>query len=182
MDKVLNQAAGNDDAEAATAAVRALLAAGADALATSNDGWTAQRAALHYGHSQAEFLMAAMPADAVLADLCSESTTDVAHQLLPNFIVSHLPLTAAQWALVPVIPLPGLGGALPAALASSVDQAHQLVRRLPPADAQCLRTAALCLARLQRRMPVSRRRRQPLWPEYLPPAAVERILSYFDCA
>ena len=68
-------------------------------------------------------------------------------------------------------PSPGLARALPAApvLACSVGQARQLVRRLPAADAQCLRTAALRLSRLQRHMPVSRRRRHPLWPEYLPP-------------
>ena len=121
-------------------------------------------------------------ADAALADLCRASESAVARQLLPDFIVSHLPLTAAQWALVPVIPLPGLGRSLPAALASSVDQACQLVRRLPPADAQRLHTAALCLARQQRRMPLNSEERHPLWPEYLPPAAVERILSYFHCA
>ena len=67
-------------------------------------------------------------------------------------------------------------------MASSADQARQVVRRLPPADSQRLRTAALCLARLQRRMPVSRRRRHPLWPEYLPPSAVRHILSFCGCA
>ena len=123
-----------------------------------------------------------MPADAVLADLCSVLETALARRLLDGFIVSHLPLTAAQWALVPVIRLPGLGRALPAALASSVDQARQVVRRLPPDDTQRLRTAALCLSRLQRRMPLSRRRRHPLWPEYLPPGAVQRILSFCGCA
>ena len=74
----------------------------------------------------------------------------------------------------------GLSQYLPAVQACSVDHARQLVRRLPPAQTQRLRTLALCLARVQQRLPQCPRLRHPLWPEYLPPAAVQRILSYFD--
>ena len=122
----------NRNTEAAAAAAEALLAAGVDALAKTYYGEKPLHLALRRGHSQAaEILLAAMPADAALGDLCSAGT-DLARQLLPGFIASRLPLTAAQWALVPIAPLPGLGHALPTALASSADQARQVVRRLPP--------------------------------------------------
>ena len=65
---------------------------------------------------------------------------------------------------IPVTPTPGLARALPAALACSANQARQLVRRLPPQAVQRLRTAALCLAHVQRCLPL------------LPLALVERIL------
>ena len=47
--------------------------------------------------------------------------------------------------------LPGLGRALPAALAHSRDQSRQLMRHLPRSDLIRLRMGALCLARAQRR-------------------------------
>ena len=50
-------------------------------------------------------------------------------------------------------------------------------RRRAERSAERLRTAALCLARLQRR---SVQDPSPLWPQYLPPAVVQRILSFFD--
>ena len=148
-----------------------------------DDGRTPLRVALQQPHSPARVQAAALlatagPTQAVLEDLCSTGTV-IARELLPDFVASRLPLTEAQWALIPS-PRPGLSHILPAALASSVSQAGQVVRRLPPPDAQRLRTFALCLARLQRRMPISRRRRPPLWPEYLPAAAVQHILSFFD--
>ena len=151
------------------AAIQALLAAGADALAKEICGRTPLFWALNYNNSQAsEALLAAMPTEAALKDLCS-TVSDSANELLPAFIAARLPLTGTQWSLIPVAPLPGLARALPAALACSGDQARQLVRRLPPLDAKRLRTGALCLAGVQRRM--------PLWPQqHLPPAIVERIL------
>ena len=109
----------------------------------------------------------------MLEDVCS-AETDIAWELLPDFIASRLPLTEAQWALIPA-PFPGLGRILSAALASSVAQAGQVVRRLPPPNAQRLRTFALCLARLR-----SGWQSPDLWPQYLPASAVQRILSFFD--
>ena len=134
---------------------------------------------LHQPHSPARIQAAALltavgPTQAVLEDLC-RAATDIAWELLPSFIASRLPLTEAQWELIPS-PRHGLGRILPAALASSVAQARQLVRHLPPPDAQRLRTFALCLARLQRGSGQS----PELWPQYLPAAAVQRILSFFD--
>ena len=85
----------------------------------------------------ASALLAAGPAESVLADLCA-AAPDIALRLFPDFVTSQAPLTDAQWALIPT-PCPGLGRALPAALAHSTDQARQLVRHLPPEDAQRLR-------------------------------------------
>ena len=109
-------------------------------------------------------LSAAMPTGAALKDLCAAETAS-SRQLLPKFIASRLPLTDAQWALIPIAPRLRLARALPAALARSGDQARQLVRRLPPADAERLRTAALCLAHAPQ-----------LPQQHLPIALVERIL------
>ena len=89
----------------------------------------------------------------------------MACQLLPAFIADRLPLTDAQWALIPVDARFGLSRIQPAALTCSGDQARQLVRRLQWPLAERLRTAALCLARVQRTSAT-----------YLPPAIVERIL------
>ena len=165
----LDTAAFDGNSEAEAAAVQALLAAGADALAKTDEGSTPLCEALQRNNSlAAKALLAAMPADAALEDLCTANTAS-ARQLLPAFIASRLPLTDAQWALIPIAPCHGLGRALPAALACSGNQARQLVRRLPPAETQRLRTAALCLVRMQRS--------EPLWPQqYLPLAIVERIL------
>jgi hypothetical protein len=58
-------------------------------------------------------------------------------QALPLFadsVIARLPLAADEWALVPT-PCPGLGRALPAALAHSAIQASTLVQHLPAADA-----------------------------------------------
>lgn len=65
-------------------------------------------------------------------------------------LVARLPLTAAQWAGVPS-PCPILGVVLPAVLQRSEAEAAQLVRCLPPADQQRLRTLTLCLAAAARR-------------------------------
>ena len=55
-------------------------------------------------------------------------------------------MAAADWTLVPS-PCPGVGVALPAALACSADQAAQVVRRLSAAERARLRIGALCLGR-----------------------------------
>jgi hypothetical protein len=62
-----------------------------------------------------------------------------------------------------------MGRALPAALAHSSVQASWLVQHLPPSDAERLRTAALCLARAQRRSLA-----------LLPTPLVRLLLSQFD--
>ena len=155
--------------EAQAAAVQALLASGADAQAKNRNGDTPLPYALDSKNSQtAEDLLAAMPTDAALEDLCGFASP-FARQMLSSFVASRLPLTDAQWALISITPAPGLARTLPAALACSVNQARQLVWCLPPPDAQRLCTAALCLAHVQRGM--------PLWPQqHLPLAIVERIL------
>lgn len=72
---------------------------------------------------------------------------------LPLFadLVSHWPLTAAQWQAIPS-PCPGLARALPAVLARSEVEAAALVAHLPTADKARLRMAALCLHRSQQTM------------------------------
>ena len=91
-------------------------------------------------------LLRAGPAAAVLATLAANG--DLALPLFTDFLLAPggLPLSAADWALVPT-PCPGIGRALPAALACSPDQAAQVVRRLPPADVASLRSGAVCLSR-----------------------------------
>jgi hypothetical protein len=72
-------------------------------------------------------------------------------EALPMFadcVLARLPLADAEWQLVPT-PCPGLGQALPAALACSPAQAGSLVQHVPTADAERLRVAALALARAQ---------------------------------
>jgi hypothetical protein len=90
--------------------------------------------------------------------------------LFADFILARLPLSEAEWALVPS-PCRGLGRALPAALAQSSTQAGRLVQHLPPAHAERLRTAARCLARAQRHSQV-----------LLPTPIVWRLLSHFDAS
>lgn len=70
------------------------------------------------------------------------------------YVQRRLPLSEACWAQVPA-PCAGLERALPAALAHSEAQAAQLVARLPEEAKQRLRTAALALARQQRRWRVA---------------------------
>jgi len=63
-------------------------------------------------------------------------------------VVARQPLTPAEWALVPA-PCPGLAALLPSVLERSGEEAALLVRCLPLAHRQRLRTAALCLASAQ---------------------------------
>lgn len=69
-------------------------------------------------------------------------------------LAARQPLTPVEWARVPV-PCPGLSAALPAVLARSEAEAGHLVRCLPAADRQRLRTAAQCIRRVERRWRLS---------------------------
>ena len=164
-------------------AALALLAAGADLQAVNVGGETPLDLAIGKGHfDMAAAIVRAGPADAVLEALCSCSKlTDGAQQLFPVAIASHLPLSPRQWARIPAHH-PFLSSALPTALAHSVDQASHLVCRLAPANAQRLRTFALCIGRLQGLAggQEQQQHHEPLRPLHLPPTAVARILSYFD--
>ena len=111
-------------------------------------------------------LLAAGPAAMVLQALLQEG--EEAQPFFADFITARPPLSEAEWALVPV-PCQGLGSALPTALAQSSAQASRLVQHLPDANAERLRTFALCLARAQRRAHVS-----------LPTPVVWRLLAHFD--
>ena len=88
--------------------------------------------------------------------------------LFADFVVARLPLSAVEWDLMPRH-CPGLGRALPATLAHSPSQAGSLVRHLPAIDGERLRTFALCLARVQRRLDIQ-----------LPVAIIDLLLSHFD--
>lgn len=92
---------------------------------------------------------AALPPAQVLAALAvaSEAGHDVGCLYVP--LLARSPLNAHEWAEVPC-PCAGLGAALPAVVERSVDEAALLVQRLPPADRERLRCAALCLHRTQR--------------------------------
>ena len=133
------------------AAVRLLLEAAPQAAATITEFGTPLQLALTHSHTHthtaaARALLAAGPAAAVLSALAAAGAFALA--LFPDFLSApgRLPLAAAHWALVPS-PCPGIQRALPAALACDTAQAAQVVRRLPPAEAACLRCAALCLHR-----------------------------------
>lgn len=143
------------------AAVRLLLAANpAAALVQDSQGRTPMQLALHYGPQA--FPAIKVGAARALLSSCGMRAT----QLLDMFaavpqgwqdrmpplyadLAAHLTLAPAQWQRVPT-PCPGLGRALPAVLTRSEAEAARLVAHLPPAEAACLRTAALCLHRLQR--------------------------------
>lgn len=107
-------------------------------------------------------------ADAALAALSAANDNHQLDELYADFVMARLPLSEAAWAIVP-LRCPGLGRALPAALAHSPQQAQQLVRRLSLVHKQRLRTFALCLARMQRQLDVP-----------LPPLVLGQILALFD--
>ena len=97
-------------------------------------------------------LAAAMPTDAVLADLrdiCLYIHSEMERGVVTAFVASHLPLTAFQWERVSCYRFDE-GRVLLAALDCNdpVGQARHLVQWLRPPDVQRLRTAALCLARV----------------------------------
>ena len=107
-------------------------------------------------------LLPAVPAATALSGLAGAGPL-VQQQLFSDAVTCHLPLSPAEWLLVPPT-CPNLIHALPAALRHSQEQAAQLVRRLPPADKARLRTAVLSMARVQR-----------LAHAALPPVLMERI-------
>lgn len=86
-----------------------------------------------------------------------------AQHLWPDAVAAHVPMSEAEWALVPAA---CIGRTLPAALAQGPAQAALAAQRLPPADAARLRTAALALARVQRRAAAP-----------LPAALVDKMLA-----
>lgn len=88
--------------------------------------------------------------------------------LISECVASIIPLSAADWALVPPS-CPALGHALPRALAHSDGQARSLVAHLPAADCSHLQLFALCLHRAQHRLHI-----------HLPPELVRLLLSLFD--
>ena len=94
------------------------------------------------------------PAGEVLESLAEAAARGHNVSSLYAPLVARQPLTAAEWALVPT-PCANLAPALPAVLARSAAEAGLLVQHLPLADRERLRTAALCLARLQRRHDLS---------------------------
>ena len=152
----------------APASVQALLRAAPEAVDISNaEGHTPLRCGLEhladwYGAQEdpqaLRILVAAVPSPATLATIADFAAIDwysgPVAPLFADFVAAAPPLTDEQWARVPT-PCPHLGRALPAALACSHEQACQLVHRLPPADDTRLRTFALALARLQRRLRVA---------------------------
>ena len=142
----------------------------AQALAAAMEGAAQPAAAAHslppaaYINAARPMLAAEPPATA-LPLLCGAG--EVALPLLPD-LAARWPLTPAQWQQVPS-PCPGLGRALPAALARSEAEAALLVARLPAANKAHLRAIALALHRRQRCLPVS-----------LPTELVRRLLCLFD--
>lgn len=108
-------------------------------------------------------LLPAVPAATALSALAGAH--ERTRQLFPDAVACHLPLSAAEWSLVPE-PCPELERALPAALRHSHEQAGQVVRRLSQADKARLRTAALCMVQVQTLACAS-----------LPPALFERLLA-----
>ena len=154
-------------AEGHTDVVRALLEAAPHTamVQADNDGPTPLECALFAEQPHvkaARCLLTAGPADNVLAALwavayeaaaaADEERTSTVLSLVADGVAAHTPLSDAEWAQVPT-PCPGLGAALPIVLARSAAQAAHLVTHLPAEGARCLRTAALCLARAQRKRP-----------------------------
>lgn len=114
----------------------------------------------------ARVLIPAMPAGQALTSLMAAG--QAGRSLLSDFVAMCIPLSDSLWAQLPWL-CPGLGRALPTALAHSPEQARRLMQHLPPADAGRLRLFALCLARAQRRTRI-----------HLPQELTGKILSMFD--
>ena len=108
-----------------------------------------QLAAERGNSAVARCLMSFGPTADVLAALVRAGAA--ALPLFADCLLARLPFADAEWQLVPA-PCPGLGRALPAALACSPAQAHSLVQHLPSTDAQRLCVASLSLARAQKRL------------------------------
>lgn len=136
------------------------------AAVCSQDGQLPVQVALEHGHVEAaRSLLPYAPSQAVLRAL--RAAGEAAQQLFADFVLAEgrLPLSLADWSLMPM-PCPSLQHALRATLAHSPCQAGLLVRRLPAALQRRLRTFALALARVQRRLGLQ-----------LPPLLVQRLLG-----
>lgn len=135
----------------AVAALRLLLAAqpGA-ALARTRGGQLPLELAFHGRHLDAARCLLTdgvqLPIGEVLAALAGEGPWA---QPLYATLAGIAPLTDLEWKLVPAS-CAGLGAALPAVLARSLEEAALLACRLPPADTARMRTCALCVARCMR--------------------------------
>eukprot|EP00887_Chlorella_sp_A99_P001729 scaffold8.g1729.t1 len=79
-----------------------------------------------------------------------EKRQQVAHALLAD-LAARRALLPADWGAL-LTPCAGLAHALPAVLGRSPAEAAQLVAHLPAEERSCLRTLALSLARVQRRL------------------------------
>lgn len=123
------------------------------------------RAALLNGHLPAARLLLSFGSTRAVLACLAAANSQASLPLFAEAIAARLPLLPDEWQPVQA-PCPGLGPLLPQALALSFEQARQLVRHLPAADAQRLRAGALALARAQRVRRV-----------YLPPPLAHRILA-----
>lgn len=134
-----------------TAALRLLLAAQPEAsLVRTSAGQLPLELALHWRHlDAARCLLTDGEPTPVAETLAALASAGAWAQPLYATLVARQPLTDFEWELVPA-PCAGLGAALPAVLARSVDEAAQLARRLPPADVARMRALALCTARCMR--------------------------------
>ena len=113
--------------------------------------------------------MKATPSADCLAITTNPPLRHVCLPLFPHIVACHA-LTQAEWQLLPS-PCPGLADVLPAIYCRSAAEAALLVAHLPPTDQHRLRTAALCLARIQNQLHM-----------HLPGPLVGRILSLFGAA
>lgn len=111
--------------------------------------------------------LALLPLPDVLSRLRKARLRMEGEQVLPLYaaMVARQALTPTQWNRLPT-PCGGLGSALPAVHKRAEWEAGRLVRHLPSGDRQRLRTAALCLRRVQRRCRVS-----------LPPGVVGSLVA-----
>lgn len=109
-----------------------------------------QLAVAYSNLSAAALLLAAAPLQPAVEILQTLSVLNCVRRFsLYSSLVARQALNPSEWALVPS-PCPGLGTTLPAVLRRSEAEAALLVRHLPVAEVQRLRTFALCLARRQR--------------------------------
>ena len=138
----------------------------AASLTDAEGNWPLHCAWASGNEAAALCLLGAGPADAVLDAIKEADLSAAARQrYFAEFARLRIPLTGRQWSRFPS-PCAGIGRALPPALEHSSVQASNVVWRLPPADVQRLRTAALALVREQKRLRI-----------HLPAPPVGRILS-----
>eukprot|EP00887_Chlorella_sp_A99_P001694 scaffold8.g1694.t1 len=137
--------------DAAPGIERAVDRAGSSALALAT-------ATGHLAAARAVLARSTVPAAELIADLlgamhdphASQRTRETVSTLLAD-LVARRALSPADWAVLPT-PCPGLARTLPDVLARSPAEAVQLVAHLPDTACGRLRTLALSLARVQRRL------------------------------